>query len=105
MLALAGCYGDVQVNAPAAGGAAATLSWMAPTTNTDGTALHDLAGYRIYYGIDPSDLSESIAITTTGIQTYVVEGLGPGTWYFAVVAVTTDGIESAFSSIVSKSIE
>jgi len=102
-LALTGCYGDVQVNSPAAGSAAAaTLSWMAPTTNTDGTALTDLAGYRIYYGMSPSDLSESIAITTTGIQTYVVEGLGPGTWYFAVVAVTTDGAESALSTVVSK---
>ena len=29
---------------------ATTLNWTAPTTNTDGTALTDLAGYKIYYG-------------------------------------------------------
>ncbi len=27
-----------------------TLAWDAPTTNTDGTPLTDLAGYKIYYG-------------------------------------------------------
>lgn len=29
---------------------AATLSWIPPTTNTDGSALTNLAGYRIYAG-------------------------------------------------------
>lgn len=28
-----------------------SLSWIAPTTNQDGTALTDLAGYEVYYGI------------------------------------------------------
>jgi hypothetical protein len=28
----------------------ATLSWTAPTENTDGTTLANLAGYRIRYG-------------------------------------------------------
>src|SRR5438309_11629995 len=32
----------------------ATLSWLAPTTNTDGAALTDLAGYVIYYGPRPT---------------------------------------------------
>jgi len=30
--------------------AQATVSWIPPTTNTDGTALTDLAGYKVYYG-------------------------------------------------------
>jgi hypothetical protein len=82
----------------------ATLSWEAPTTDTNGGALTNLAGYRIYYGLNRSDLSETISVNTTGLQTYVVENLGTGTWYFAVRAVTNTGVESALSDVVSKTI-
>ncbi len=39
-----------------------------------------------------------------GLQTYMIENLGQGTWYFAVRAVTSAGVESALSNIVSKTI-
>jgi hypothetical protein len=80
------------------------LSWEAPTTNTDGTALTDLAGYRIYYGSSADNLSQSVQINTVGLQTYVMDDLAPGTWYFAVMAVATDGAESALSNLVVKPI-
>jgi hypothetical protein len=82
----------------------ATLSWEAPTTNTNGSALTDLAGYRIYYGSNPEDLTQSVHIASVGIQTYVIDNLEPGTWYFAVMAVTSAGAESALSNVVSKTI-
>jgi hypothetical protein len=82
----------------------ATLSWQAPTTTTEGSALTDLAGYRIYYGTNSSDLTQSVQITSVGIQTYAIDNLGAGTWYFAVRAVTAAGVESALSDIVSKTI-
>jgi hypothetical protein len=81
----------------------ATLSWLAPTTNTDGTALTDLAGYRIYYGTSASALSDTVPLGL-GVQTYVIGSLGPGTWYFAVRAITSTGVESALSDTVSKTI-
>jgi hypothetical protein len=84
--------------------ASATLSWEAPTSNTNGTPLMDLAGYRIYYGSSATDLSQSAQIRSVGIQTYVIDGLGAGTWYFAVMAVTSTGVESALSNIVAKTI-
>lgn len=87
-----------------AGTGMATLSWQAPTTTTQGTALTDLAGYRIYYGIDSSDLTQSVQINSVGIQTYAIDNLGAGTWYFAIRAVTTAGAESALSEVVSKTI-
>jgi hypothetical protein len=34
----------------------------------------------------------------------VVEDLAPATWYFAVTAVTSVGIESAFSNVANKAI-
>jgi Fibronectin type III domain len=82
----------------------ATLSWEAPTTNTNGTALTDLAGYRIYYGSSPEHLSHSQKISTIGLQTYVIEDLEPGTWYFAVMAVAANGAESKLSNVAIKTI-
>jgi Fibronectin type III domain len=82
----------------------ATLSWQAPTTNTDGAALTDLAGYRIYYGMNHDDLTQTVQLTGLGLQTYVIDNLGTGTWYFAIKAVTSAGVESALSDVVSKTI-
>ena len=109
---LGGCHQDpTGVTTVSAGTSAtnkstgtATLSWQAPTTNTDGEALTDLAGYRIYYGTNVSDLTASIPLTGVGLQTYVIDNLGPGTWYFAIKAVTSTGVESALSDVVSKTI-
>lgn len=86
------------------GNGTATLSWDAPTTTTTGSALTDLAGYRIYYGINAGDLSQTVQLNTTGVQTYVIDNLGQGTWYFAIKAVTASGVESALSDVVTKTI-
>jgi len=82
----------------------ATLSWLAPTTTTSGAALTDLAGYVIYYGSSASSLSQSVQIATVGMQTYVLDNLTAGTWYFAIAAVTNTGAQSALSNVVSKTI-
>jgi hypothetical protein len=82
---------------------AATLSWVAPTTNTDGSALTDLGGYRIYYGTSSNQLTSTITINNPGLQIYVVDDLPIGTtYYFAMTAITYDGVEGADSPIVSK---
>ena len=82
----------------------ATLSWTPPTQNTDGSALINLAGYRIYYGPNSTSLTQSIDITNPGLNTYVVSNLGAGTTYFAIAAYTSAGVESALSGIGSKTI-
>jgi hypothetical protein len=82
----------------------ATLSWQAPTTDTNGQALTNLSGYVIYYGGSQTDLSQSIALNTVGMQTYVIDNLAAGTWYFAIKAVTSTGAQSALSDVVSKTI-
>jgi hypothetical protein len=106
---LGGCRDPGPSAAPATpaestGARAATISWEAPTTNTNGTALTDLAGYRIYYGASPEQLSHTVKISTIGLQTYVIDDLEPGTWYFAVMAVATNGAESRLSNIATKTI-
>lgn len=83
---------------------AATLSWSAPTENVDGSALTNLAGYRIHYGVSADALTQEVAINTTGTTTYMVTDLAPATYYFAIKAVTTTGAESSLSSVASKTI-
>jgi hypothetical protein len=83
----------------------ATLSWVAPTQNSDGSALTDLAGYNIYYGTDSSALTQTIQVANGAAVSYVVSGLASGTtWYFAVTSYTSSGQESAPSAISSKKI-
>jgi hypothetical protein len=79
----------------------ATLSWKAPTTNTDGTPVTPLSGYTIYYGTSPSALSHSISASATATS-YEITGLAPGPWYFAVAADAKVGTKSAMSNIGSK---
>lgn len=93
---------SVTVTQDAAG--SALLSWLPPTTNADGTPLTDLAGYRIVYGRNASDLDQSIAITNPSINSYVVERLSAGTWHFGVIALNAGSIESLPSNLGSKTI-
>ena len=87
------------------GNGSATLSWAAPTQNTDGSALRNLAGYRILYGTSSSNLNRTIDVKNPGITRYVVENLSPATYYFAVVAYTSDGAQSSRSAVKSKTIK
>ncbi len=79
----------------------ATLSWTPPTQNTNGTALTNLAGYRISYGTTTA-IEQTIQIANPGVTSYTVPNLAPGTYYFAVRAYTSGGTESANSNITSK---
>ena len=94
---------SVAVQAVATG--SATLSWQPPTTNTDGTPLTNLAGYKIYWGTTPGNYSSSATIMNPGLTRYVVESLTPNTYYFAVKAVNSVGTESVFSNAASKTIQ
>jgi hypothetical protein len=81
-----------------------SLSWNPPTTNTNGTSLTDLAGYKIYYGTSSSSLNQSVQITNPGIASYVIANLSPATWYFSLVSYNSANIESPLSQIVSTKI-
>jgi hypothetical protein len=95
--------GNPPVNSPPGVGTA-TLSWVTPDQNTDGSALRNLAGYRIYYGTGADALTDVIELPTVGVTEYVIDNLTAGTYYFSIRAYTTAGIESALSNIVSDTI-
>lgn len=93
----------INVNsAPSTG--TATLSWSAPTQNTDGSLLTDLAGYRVYHGTSSTSLTDVVDVPGTSALGYTWNQLASGTHYFAVAAYTASGVESAMSPVGSKAI-
>jgi len=86
----------------AVGGGSATLSWTPPTTNTNGTPLTNLAGYRVRWGPAAGNYTSSVTVNNPGLTSYVVGNLPPGTYYFVVTSVNSAGVESVFSNVASK---
>jgi hypothetical protein len=82
----------------------ATLRWTAVTRGSDGAALTDLAGYRIYYGRSPNALNKTVVLADPKATSYVVKHLSRGTWYFTVAAYTKGGFEGHRSGVGSKTI-
>lgn len=83
----------------------ATLSWIPPTENTDGSPLTDLAGYRLYYGVESGNYPAQVEIDNPGVTTYVVEGLAEGTWHFVATAYNSAGLESDYSEEATKLVQ
>ena len=88
------------------GSGSATVKWVAPTENSNGTALTNLAGFTVYYGTDASTLSQAqtVQVANPAALSYTVTGLASGTWYFAVASYTTSGQASTLSAVSSKTI-
>jgi hypothetical protein len=85
--------------------------WTAPTTNTDGTPLTDLAWYRVYYGTSASpcpagafvQIPSSTSSPPPGLSAGVrLTNLTTGTLYsVSVAAVDASGGQSACSAPAS----
>lgn len=89
---------------PPSGTGTAQLNWTIPSQNVDGSPLTNLSGYQIYSGRTAATLSRLATIDSASITAYRVDGLLPGTHYFAVSALSASGLESALSGIASKTI-
>jgi len=85
-----------------------TLAWDAPTTNTDGSDLNpatDLSQYKIYYGTASLTYTTIVNVTNPGTATISKTfSLSPGTYYFAVTAVDSSGLESSYSNEIMKTL-
>jgi hypothetical protein len=79
--------------------ASVTLTWDAPTLNTDGSPLTDLAGYKLYWGTSPGNYTNSVMIGNPSVTTYVIENLAPGDYEFVATAVNSDDRESSHSNV------
>jgi hypothetical protein len=94
---------DLTVVALATG--SATLTWLPPTTNTDGSPLTNLSGYRVYWGTARGDYPNSVVLGNPGLTTYVVENLAPATYYFAMTSLSAAGSESTLSAAATKRVQ
>lgn len=95
------------------GDTGATLSWVAPTTNVDGSPLAKcatatttgscLARFRVCRGASATTTTDCRNVSNPNATgTPWSGGITPGTHFFAVKAVTGDGVESVFSNAISK---
>lgn len=82
----------------------ASLTWIAPTQNTDGSVLTNLAGFVIVYGASSDALSQSVRIENPSVDSYTFQDLAPGTYHFGIRAYNQTGVESALSTTVIKQI-
>lgn len=81
-----------------------TLAWQAPTENTDGTALTNLSGYKIHYGTQSGNYTSTVTLSNASLTRYVLENLATGTYFFAITALSSTGVESDLSGEASKTI-
>ena len=81
----------------------ATLSWVAPSINEDGTPLTDLAGYKIYYGTASGNYTNNV--DAGNVTTYAFTNLTDGkTFYFVATAYNAAKSESKYSNEITKTI-
>jgi len=84
----------------------ATVSWTAPTQYEDGSSLptNQIQSYKVYYG-QTSGGPYGFSITVGGgLTTATITDLTAGTWYFVATTVATNGLESALSNQVAKTV-
>jgi hypothetical protein len=86
------------------GSGTVTVRWTPPTTNTNGSALTNLAKYKIRYGTSPSSLDRSTTIDDPSRRSHTISALAAGTWYFAVRAINTSNVESSDSNMSSRAV-
>lgn len=90
----------------------ATLTWTAPTSNTDGTALAKcpsqttvgpcLRSFTANHGTVSGTWPDVVAINDANATTYTWTGLSAATHYFVMSAVNGLGVASVFTPEVSK---
>jgi hypothetical protein len=94
----AGC-GGANFN-PATG--SVSLAWNTPTTYNDGTPATGVVGFKVYYGTESRMYTNVIDVKN--VTSYTVNGLWPATYYLAITAYDSSGIESDYSPELVKTI-
>jgi hypothetical protein len=82
-----------------------SLSWDAPALNTDGTPVSNLKGYKVFYGLASRQYTSSLPLNDATLTSVTIEQLKSATWYFAVKAISSSGLESDFSQEVTKTVQ
>ena len=75
-------------------------NWTAPTTNTDGSTLTNLTGYRVERSTSSSGTFATLA--TTSSTSYTHTGAAAGVNCYRVIALASNGSESVPSNVACK---
>jgi hypothetical protein len=83
-----------------------SLSWTAPTTRSDGNplSLADIDGFRIYYGETEGYYPNRADVVDGSAQSAVVENVPVGSYYVVMTTYDVNGLESGYSSAISKTV-
>jgi hypothetical protein len=84
-----------------------TLSWEAPVTRADGTplSLADINGYRIHYGKSAGDYTNHVDLADATAQQVTLTDLPLGTYHLVMTTYDVVGLESGYSSAVTKNVQ
>ena len=95
---------SIQVQAAPVQTGSLTLQWTAPVTRADGTplSLADIDGYRIYYGPSANNYPNLLEVSDGTAQSATITDLPVGTYYIVMTTYDVGGLESAHSSMVTK---
>ena len=100
--ASAGCGSVPSIGAPTNATGSVSLAWDVPTTYVDGTPASGLIGFKVYYGTASRTYTHIIDVGT--LPSCTVNFLSHTTYYFAITAYDSSGIESDYSAELSKTI-
>jgi hypothetical protein len=80
------------------------LSWTPPATRSDGSylAFESIAGYKIYYGSDESELELLVEIADRSTNSTSIPSSNEGKYYYGVTVYNAYNLESELSNLVRK---
>jgi hypothetical protein len=81
----------------------ASIAWTYDWLYTDGTAVSNKAGFRVFYGTAADQLTQTLEVKDPSLRSADIE-LPAGTWYFQMLAFTSYGIESPRSNVISRTL-
>jgi Putative Ig domain len=97
----------IQVDAVTVQTGSLALNWEAPVTRADGTplSLADINGYRIHYGKSAGDYTSHVELADGTAQQVTLTDLPLGTYYLVMTTYDVTGLESGYSSEVTKNVQ
>jgi hypothetical protein len=84
-----------------------TLQWSAPVSRADGTplSLADIDGYHIYYGASAGNYPNLLDVPDGTTTKATINNLSVGNYYLVMTTYDVSGLESGYSSMVTKSVK
>lgn len=117
LLQLSACGGDGGSNYTASGSTPVStgatqpyefsLTWVAPVARSDGSplSLADIDGFRVYYGTSAGSYPNIVDVTDGSQTSVTIAGVIAGTYHVVMTTYDTNGLESAYSPELIKTVQ